>query len=186
MSNFASCEFVNLQVFFLAPTIHKFAKSQLQTDLQNSEKLASCRLGTKPLVGFSLGGLDPLSPLMIERPSHPCQFSDTKTIEIAATVWPNSSPEDGGVWYLGRGWGGRFLGAAARLVAAAAVQRGECLFLLTSAKPQIWVSHLGYKTSDFVICEFVDRWHQKWMDDLQIHNSQLANTEIWDTRIEAT
>jgi hypothetical protein len=24
---------------------------------------------------------------------------------------------------------------------------------------------------------------KKWMDDLQIHNSQLANTEIWDTLI---
>jgi hypothetical protein len=76
------------------------------------------------------------------------------------------------------------LGAAARLVAAAAVQRGECLFLLTSAKPKIWVAHLGHKTSDFAICEFVDRWRQKWMDDLQIHNSQLANTEIWDTLLD--
>ncbi len=145
----------------MAPTIHKFAKSQLRTDSQNLEKLASCRLGTKPLVGFSLGGLDLLSPLMIERPSRPCQFSDTETIEIAATAWPNLSLEDGGVWYLGRGWGQRFLGAAARLVAAAAAQWGECLFLLKSAKPQIWVAHLGHKTSDFAICEFVDRWRQK-------------------------
>jgi hypothetical protein len=99
MSAFASCEFVNLPVFFLAPTIHKFAKSQLRTDSQNLEKLASCRLCTKPLVGFSLGVLDPLSPLMIERPSCPCHFSDTETIEIAATAWLNLSPEDGGVWY---------------------------------------------------------------------------------------
>jgi hypothetical protein len=30
-----------------------------------------------------------------------------------------------------------------------------------SAKPQIWVAHLGHKTSDFAICEFVDRWRQK-------------------------
>jgi hypothetical protein len=161
MSAFASCEFVNLRVFFLAPTIHKFAKSQLPTDSINSEKLASCRLGTKPLVGFSLGGLDPLSPLMIERPSRPCQFSDTETIEIAATGWLNSSPEDGGVLYLRQGRGRRFLGAAVRLVAAAAAQRGECLFLLTLAKPQNWVAHLGHKTSDFVICEFVNRWRQK-------------------------
>jgi hypothetical protein len=89
--------------------------------------------------------------------------------------------EDGGVWYLGQGRGRGFLGAAARLVAAVAAQRGECLFLLTSAKPQIWVAHLGHKTSDFAICEFVDRWLQK--NDLQIHNSQLAYTEIWDTLI---
>jgi hypothetical protein len=79
--------------------------------------------------------------------------------------------------------GAAFLGCSGKLVAAAVAQWGECLFLLTSAKPQIWVAHLGHKTSDFAICEFVDRWCQKWMDDLQIHNSQLANTEIWDTLI---
>jgi hypothetical protein len=37
MSAFADCE-----CEFLASTIHKFAKSQLRTDSQNSEKLASC------------------------------------------------------------------------------------------------------------------------------------------------
>ncbi len=74
--------------FFFGANDSQIRKITIVNRLAKFGKLASCRLGTKPLLGFFLGGLDPLSPLMIERPSRPCQFSDTETIEIGATVSP--------------------------------------------------------------------------------------------------
>ncbi len=117
----------------MALTIHKFAKSQLRTDSQNSEKLASSRLGTKPLVGFSLGGLDPLSPLMIERPSRPCQFSDTETMEIAATAWPNSSPEARSMVSWARS-GAMFLGCSGEIGGSGGSAAGGVFILIDVSK----------------------------------------------------
>jgi hypothetical protein len=79
--------------------------------------------------------------------------------------------------------GQRFLGAAARLVAVVAAQRGDGVFILIDVSK---TTNLGGTsgTQNVRFCNLqicVSLAPKKWMDDSQIHNSQLANTEIWDT-----
>jgi hypothetical protein len=55
--------------------------------------------------------------------------------------------------------GATFLGYSGKIGGSGGSAAGGVFFLIdTSAKPQIWVAHLGHNTSDFAICEFVDLW----------------------------
>jgi hypothetical protein len=81
--------------------------------------------------------------------------------------------------------GATFLGCSGKIGDSGGSAAGGVFILIDVSKTTNLGGTSGTQHVRFL--QFANLWiagAKKWMNDLQIHNSQLANTEIWDTLID--